>query len=382
MGKYDVIIVGAGIAGLYTAIHSDARLRVLVLAKGELNDCNSALAQGGIAIAFDPDDIELHIEDSLKAGGYTNNREALRVMVEGSLREYRTLCEMGVKFDRERGMEGGHSVRRIVCCKDSTGAAVMDVLTARVRALPNVELLEDSRVVRIEKQGKMFRLEVSKNDDTYYYNTTACVIATGGIGGLYEFSTNSRILTGDGIRFAEALGAKIENMHLVQFHPTGFAGGFTEGRAFLISEAVRGEGARLLNADFERFTDELQPRDAVTQAILAEEKRLNSTNSNKFYLDISHKDADFVKARFPMIYERLLAFGCDLTREPVPIYPCQHYLMGGIAADTHGRTTVPALYAVGECSHTGVHGNNRLASNSLLEALVFGRLTALQLALD
>jgi L-aspartate oxidase len=195
-------------------------------------------------------------------------------------------------------------------------------------------------------------------------------LATGGTGKLFEFTTNSEIATGDGIRFAENLGARVENLDLVQFHPTGFIG--ESGEVLLISEAVRGEGAVLLNAKGERFVDELLPRDKVSQAILSQ--------PDCVYLDISHRNPDFVKSRFPMIYERLSAHGYDLTRDRIPVRPCQHYLMGGIAVDANGRTTLPNLYAAGECASTGVHGNNRLASNSLLESVVFARRTAENIA--
>jgi L-aspartate oxidase len=260
----------------------------------------------------------------------------------------------------------------------------MDVLIRKVRTLPNTKVLENAELFNLEKHGAHFCAAVRHHTASpvdaadFCYTAQKCIIATGGVGGIYKFSTNTAISTGDGIAFAHNLGAKIEKMHLIQFHPTAFAGGDSD-ETILISEAVRGEGAVLLNSKRERFTDELQPRDFVSRAILAEEKRHDSSKgnrSNRFFLDISHKEPEFVKTRFPTIYARLLEKGYDLSREPVPIYPCQHYLMGGITAAADGRTSVDGLYAVGECAYTGVHGNNRLASNSLLEALVFARLTA------
>lgn len=214
------------------------------------------------------------------------------------------------------------------------------------------------------------------------YNSHFMLLATGGIGRVYSFTTNSKIATGDGIAFAYENGAEIRNLHLIQFHPTAFNDHHTR-ECFLISEAVRGEGAYLLNCKKERFMDryderlELAPRDVVSRSIILESRE---TKSDNFYLDISHKDPEFVRNRFPMIYEKVLEQGYDMTKEPIPIFPCQHYLMGGIQVDTNSETTIPNLYAAGECSHTGVHGNNRLASNSLLEALVFSRQAALDIA--
>jgi L-aspartate oxidase len=346
--KYDVIIVGAGVAGLYTAINLDSGLRVLLLSKSGFMTCNTALAQGGIAI--ERDDVESHIEDSLKSGGHTNNREHLRIMCEGAVREYEALTDLGVEFDPEPGLEGGHSRRRIVHCKDSTGSAIITALLNKVKTLPNVDCAEHTDFFGIGGAAP------------------AIVLATGGIGQVYHHTTNSPVSTGDGIAFAHSVGAKIEGMDLVQFHPTAFRNG-----ELLITEAVRGEGGRLLNSRMERFTDELQPRDTVSRAIINETERLGNRD---IFLDISHKPPDFVKNRFPMLYERLLAYGCDMARQPIPIYPCQHYLMGGITVDSRGHTSVEGLYAVGECSYTGVHGNNRLASNSLLESLVFSRRAA------
>ncbi|MCL2754488.1 MAG: FAD-binding protein [Oscillospiraceae bacterium] len=399
--NYDVVIIGAGAAGLYTAINLAEfapQLQVLVLAKKSLHICNTAMAQGGIAFALDEADVEAHIADTLKAGGYANNTEAVRIMVEGSAREYKALCELGMVFDSDWGLEGGHSQRRIAHCKDSTGAALMEVLGAKVRDLSNVTLLENTEVFAVERSNERFAISARCGHRAlhFYYTTKVCVLATGGIGKLFDFTTNSEIATGDGIRFAEQLGATLKDMDLVQFHPTGFSdsgrppanasgdlraagkpcllGTETSGVVLLISEAVRGEGAVLLNERGEEFTDELAPRDVVSKAILSEINQQISTDC--VYLDITHKPPEFVKKRFPFIYEKLTEHGYDLTRDRIPVRPCQHYLMGGISTALNGATLVPNLYAVGECACTGVHGNNRLASNSLLEALVFARLTA------
>jgi L-aspartate oxidase len=264
---------------------------------------------------------------------------------------------------------------------------VVSALIERVKALPNVTILEFAHLVNIIKQktgeNSLFLAEAvfaqgGRQGETVHIAAKNCVLATGGIGRMYEYTTNSKIATGDGIYFAKNLGAKISNLSLIQFHPTAFAD--KERECFLVSEAVRGEGAVLLNCDMERFMlkyeperGELAPRDVVSGCILAEEKR---TGSKQFWLDISKKDPAKVRAKFPMICERVAQKGWDMTKEPIPIYPCQHYLMGGIDVSARGETTLPGLYAAGECAHTGVHGGNRLASNSLLEALVFPRIIA------
>jgi len=346
--KYDVVIVGAGIAGLYCAINLNPKLKVLLLSKSDLLTSNTALAQGGIAFSFDSE----HYEDTLKAGNYTNNRENLRVMIDESVTDYERLLDLGVKFEADFGLEGGHSKRRIAHCKDSTGVEIVTALLRKVKSLPNVDLLEHTD----------FFTKRHAEDVVPY----ALVLATGGIGQVYNHTTNSVIATGDGIAYAHFLGAKISRMDLIQFHPTAFMNG-----RLLITEAVRGEGGRLLNSNFERFTDELQPRDKVSKAIIAQK--------GEVYIDISHKPADYIISRFPMIYSKLPEYGYDLTKQPIPVYPCQHYLMGGIDTDSYGRTSLAGLYAVGECAYTGVHGDNRLASNSLLESLVFSRRTAMSI---
>ncbi|MCL2070819.1 MAG: FAD-binding protein [Oscillospiraceae bacterium] len=382
--KYDVIIIGAGVAGLYAAINLNAGLKVLLLSKKELTLCNSALAQGGISTVLDKesDNHETHINDTLAAGGYENNIENLRILVEQGEKNIEELIRLGVNFDRNPdgtlalSLEGGHSRNRIVHHKDSTGYEIVTTLIKKVKSLSNVECVEQAHLLHIEKRGGAFFAEIDA-DSRLYASACNVIIATGGIGRVYEFTTNSAISTGDGIQFAFNLGAKIEKMNLIQFHPTAVAfpadNEGSKGEVFLITEAARGEGAYLYNKNMERFTDELAPRDVVAQSIIAEAKR---TGSNRFYLDISHLDSEFVKGRFPMIYEKLLKKGCDFTKEPVPIYPSQHYLMGGITTDSAGRTNIKGLYAVGECAFTGVHGINRLASNSLLEVLVFSRLAA------
>ena len=388
--NYDVIIAGTGAGGLYSAINLPSDLKILLITKRDLILCNSALAQGGIAAVYKPvdDNIQLHTNDTLIAGGFKNNPDSLKVLVTEAAHEIEEIISLGVDFDKDengdlhRTLEGGHCRHRIFHHKDSTGFEITTKLQAVVKKLPNVDILENALLCRLKKTGTGFSADISVNDVHETFNSRYFIMATGGIGRVYDYTTNSAIATGDGITLAYEMGANIKNLSLVQFHPTAFNNKHTR-ECFLISEAVRGECAYLLNCKGERFMQnyderlELAPRDVVSHAIVTEGRRLGS---DEFYLDISHKDPEFLKNRFPMIYKYLLGQGIDMTKDRIPIYPCQHYLMGGINVNTKAQTTVDGLYAVGECSHTGVHGNNRLASNSLLEALVFGRQAALNIA--
>ncbi|MBS7370356.1 MAG: FAD-binding protein [Oscillospiraceae bacterium] len=393
--KFDVIIVGTGISGIYSALNLDPSLSILMLSKRELTLCNSALAQGGVAAVMDKehDNYDLHIKDTLIAGQYKNNVDNVRILVEQGPAEVLNLCnKYGVEFDRTDDgsialtLEGGHSRRRIAHHKDTTGFEIETSLIEQVQKLKNVTVINNSVLCRLERNDSgMFFADIitgnvaGGNPAHEYFCADAVILATGGIGRIYDFTTNSAIATGDGIALAYDLGAEIKNLSYIQFHPTAYADKKNR-ECLLISEAVRGEGAYLLNCHKQRFMHkyeperlELAPRDVVSRCIMAEQAE---TGSDEFWLDISYKDADFIKNRFPMIYSRVLEKGYDMTKEPIPIYPCQHYLMGGINVDGKGATNIPGLYAAGECSHTGVHGANRLASNSLLEALVFSRLIA------
>lgn len=388
--NYDVIIAGAGAAGLYAAINLPRTTKILLLSKRELPLCNTALAQGGIAGVYNsPEDrTSLHENDTYIAGGFQNNPETVHILVEEAAQDIERIIELGVDFDKKedgdyhRTLEGGHSRRRIFHHKDATGAEIARKLLAHVQTLPNVEICEHTLLCDVKKTDTGFSALTMGNGFYRIVRSHFFIMATGGIGRVYEFTTNSAIATGDGIMLAYNMGAMIRGLSLIQFHPTAFNNRHTR-ECFLISEAVRGEGAYLLNCHGERFMQnyddrlELAPRDVVSNAIVLETRR---TGSSDFYLDISHKDADFIRNRFPMIYQNLLEQGYDLTKDRVPIYPCQHYLMGGIHVDANAATNVEGLYAAGECSHTGVHGNNRLASNSLLEALVFSRRAAADIA--
>lgn len=384
--QYDVIIVGTGAAGLYAALQFPDDVSVLLISKRGLPLSNSSLAQGGVAAVLDQnhDNFKLHIADTLIAGKYKNNLAAIEVLVTEGPKDVLTLKELGVDFDRdEKGhltmtLEAGHSRHRIVHHKDSTGKAITDTLITAVRSRGCADIMENTMLFSLEKTPGGFYAGLMQGEETSWVAARYCILATGGIGRVYEYTTNSAIATGDGITLAFELGAKIKHLSCIQFHPTAFAAEQDRER-FLISEAVRGEGAVLLNCRGERFASkyddrgELAPRDVVSNAIMLEAK---ATGSEHFYLDITHKDPDFVRNRFPMIYARCLEEGIDITKDRIPVFPCQHYLMGGIDVDLYARTTIDRLYAAGECSHTGVHGANRLASNSLLEALVFSRRAA------
>lgn len=388
LNNFDVIVVGGGIAGLYATLNLDPKLSVLLICKRELTLCNSSLAQGGIAAVYDKqhDTVGEHFHDTMVAGGFANNPNTVEILAtEGSSDVEKLISRYHVDFDKDsKGdyhltLEGGHTKKRILHYKDCTGKEIIDKLIISVTALPNVTIIQNHMVCDLKKTEDTFHLDVIDSVEPHpnhsYYNSHFVVMCTGGIGRVYEYTTNSSIATGDGITLSHELGARIRNLHLVQFHPTAFANKQTR-ESFLISESVRGEGAYLLNCNYKRFMQkyderlELAPRDVVSRSII-EEARI--TGSNDFFLNISHVDSDYIKTRFPMIYESLLSNGFDLTKDNIPIFPCQHYLMGGIDVNENAKTTIDGLYACGECSHTGVHGNNRLASNSLLEGVVFSR---------
>lgn len=383
MQKYDVIISGTGVAGLYAACCFSPEVKVLLLSKREPELSNSSLAQGGVAAVFDKnhDDYKLHIADTLIAGAYKNNLQALEILVKEGPDDVSKIINMGVRFDDDgKGhldmtLEGGHSRRRILHYKDQTGYEIVRVLLQEAKSRENITIVENGMLTYLKPLENGFQIGVLSDEEPVNYICRFCILATGGIGRVYSYTTNSAIATGDGIYLAYKLGAEVNNLSLIQFHPTAFAAENDRER-FLISESVRGEGAVLLNHKDERFMfryderGELAPRDVVSRSIILESRR---TGSQRFYLDISFKDKEYLKDRFPTIYSRCLSEGIDITKDRIPIFPCQHYLMGGIEVDTNGRTTIDRLYAVGECSHTGVHGMNRLASNSLLEALVFSR---------
>ena len=399
MNSHDVIVAGSGAAGLTAALSLAERCKVLVLAKGNLTGGSTAWAQGGIAAVLDAGDtFEQHIGDTMVAGAGLNRQETVEFVIARAPHAIDRLTQLGVPFntaDDAGGKklhltrEGGHSQRRIVHVDDATGWAVQQALVKAAEAHPNITLLPGRACIdlitgqhemRYSGSGRVWGVyaldEASGKVEAHVARAT--VLATGGAGRVYQFSTAPRGATGDGIAMAWRAGARVANMEMMQFHPTCLYN--LEVKNFLITEAVRGEGGQLKNPKTgKRFMpaydkrEELAPRDVVARAIDAEIKR---DGLDYVHLDISHKPPEFVKEHFPNIYDKLLGLGIDMTKEPIPVVPAQHYTCGGIVIDLAGRTDLPGLYAAGECSESGLHGANRLASNSLLECFVFGEAAA------
>jgi L-aspartate oxidase len=369
----DILIAGAGVAGLYAAICASERgARVMLSTKGSLRASNSFFAQGGVAAAIGPDDSPaLHMEDTLRVGRGLCDPAAVRTLVEEGPARVAHLAALGVAFDRDAdgafalGREGGHGRRRILHAGGSaTGAAIAETLIERVSADENIQVVEHTALIGLAGDGESCDgAWLLGHDELHRIHAPMTMLATGGACALYLRSTNPPGALGDGIALAHRAGAAIRDMEFVQFHPTALAVG---ERAFLVSEAVRGEGALLVGEDGERFVDELAGRDVVARAI---QGRLDEGLTS--YLDLRHLDAAAVRARFPNLVDGVAAAGLDLTGDLIPVAPAAHYLMGGIETDLDGQSTVAGLYACGECASSGVHGANRLASNSLLECFVF-----------
>ncbi|MCL2587978.1 MAG: L-aspartate oxidase [Oscillospiraceae bacterium] len=386
---FDVVVVGTGLAGLYTALHIDPAYSCCLLTKERTDVSCSWLAQGGIAAAMSDDDTpDLHSEDTLLAGAGYCDLNAVQVLVDEGPDDIRTLVEMGVPFDQDElgGLrntrEGGHRRRRVLHAGgDATGRETVKALSARADRRENVTLMGRTFLVDVllDDTGTVCGALIHSKGAYRVIRTRHLVIATGGIGQVYKTSTNPEVATGDGIAAAVRAGAKLADMEFVQFHPTGLWQENQTGQAFLVSETLRGEGGILKNADGVAFMEgvhelkDLAPRDIVARAIHHEMTR---TGAEHVYLDIRHRGRDFLEPRFPTIWEHCAKAGIDLSEDLIPVLPVQHYLIGGIATDLHGRTNVPGLYACGEAASTGVHGANRLAANSMLECLVFGRRVA------
>lgn len=383
--RYDVIVVGAGVAGLNAALFLPRDKNILLISKESPRHSDSYLAQGGICVLKWDGDYEAYFEDTMRAGHYENNPEAVDCMLRCSRETIADLIGAGVRFTRDESgdflytREGGHRTKRILYHEDCTGKEITCRLFSCVRRLKNVHIRPYTVLLDLLETGGECAgavLKDAKTGEVKAVSADYVVLATGGVGGLFRFSTNYRNLTGDGVAICLRHGVEVENVDYIQIHPTTL---YTKkrGRRFLVSESVRGEGAVLVNGRGERFTDELQPRDVVSAAIYAE---MEKEGSDHVYLDFRTIPPEKVKAHFPAIVRRCEEEGYDVFGAPVPVVPGQHYFMGGIKSDTEGRTSMPRLFAVGETCCNGVHGKNRLASNSLLESLVFAKRAALRIA--
>lgn len=377
--NYDVIIVGTGAAGLFAGLCLPENLKILMITKDKKENSDSYLAQGGICTLKSADDFDAFYQDTLKAGRNENNPESVKIMIQQAPQIMKDLMDYGVEFDRDNDgnlaytREGAHSQYRILHHQDVTGKEITSKLIMQIEKRKNISIVEYTTMLDIiNKNNVATGIVVEKDGRVIQINAKMIILATGGIGGLFQHSSNFRHITGDSFAIALRNNIELENLNYIQIHPTTLY--TTEpGRSFLISESVRGEGAYLLNPRMERFVDELLPRDVVSNAIKAE---MDKYNAKYVYLSVIHMDHEQIKKRFPNIYKKCLEAGYDMFKDPIPVVPAQHYLMGGIKTDTWGQTSMENLYAVGETACNGVHGANRLASNSLLESLVFAKRAA------
>jgi L-aspartate oxidase len=402
----DVLIIGSGIAGLFAAVKIASHANVIIVTKKDKNESNTNYAQGGIASVISKDDsFDKHIQDTLIAGADLCNEKMVRIMVEEGPSRIKDLMDMGTHFSEYDGrldlaLEGGHSNPRIVHAKDLTGKEIESALVTIVNSLKNIRVIENTIAIDLITEHNIKNLRSSalqgrtcwgayvldaKSGSVIKISSSATILATGGLGQVYQHTTNPRIATGDGIAMAYRAGARIANMEFIQFHPTSLyrhSKDFLGEQSFLISEAVRGFGGKLLTRNGTEFMSkyderkELAPRDIVARAIDSE---LKKSGEEFVILDITHKNSNEIKNHFPNIYEHCLKLGIDITKEPIPVVPAAHYSCGGVIVDEFSRTSLKGLYACGEVAMTGVHGANRLASNSLLEAIVFANRAVLNL---
>lgn len=383
--KTDILIAGSGCAGLYCALHLPKDKEILIITKDIIEHSDSFLAQGGMCMLKDESDYESYYEDTMHAGHYENNPESVEIMIHSSPDTVKDLLGYGVDFHREEDgslsftREGGHSAKRILFHEDITGKEITSKLLEEVRKRPNIKIIEHTTLLDILCKENVCYGAVIRTAEGEITTVTASytVLACGGIGGLYRHSTNYRQLTGDGVAVAIEHGIELEHVNYVQIHPTTLYSEKKEERSFLISESVRGEGAVLYNAKKERFVNELLPRDVLTEKI---REQMEKDHMPYVWLSMEHIPREEIEQHFPNIVEHCREKGYDVFTECIPVVPAQHYFMGGIKVNMQSKTSMDQLYAIGETACNGVHGRNRLASNSLLESLVFAKRAALDMA--
>lgn len=375
----DVVIVGTGVGGCFSALNLSEDLSIIMITKSDLESSDSFLAQGGICVLHDDDDYDSYFEDTMRAGHYENRKESVDIMIRGSQDVIHDLIGYGVDFAKEDGKllytrEGAHSRPRILFHEDITGKEITSKLLAQIKTRKNIQIMEYTTMTDILiSKGACAGIEAETSDHKkIYIHADQTILASGGIGGRYKHSTNFPHLTGDAIDIAKKHGIRLEHLDYVQIHPTTLYSKKT-GRRFLISESVRGEGALLYDKNGNRFIDELLPRDVVTKAI---QEQMKKDGTDHVWLSLEKIPKEIILSHFPNIYQHCLEEGYNATKEWIPVVPAQHYFMGGIWVDSDSHTSMPNLYAVGETSCNGVHGKNRLASNSLLESLVFAKRAA------
>ena len=375
----DVVIVGTGVGGCFSALNLSEDLSIIMITKSDLESSDSFLAQGGICVLHDDDDYDSYFEDTMRAGHYENRKESVDIMIRGSQDVIHDLIVYGVDFAKEDGKllytrEGAHSRPRILFHEDITGKEITSKLLAQVKTRKNIQIMEYTTMTDILiSQGACAGIEAETSDHKkLYIHADQTIFASGGIGGRYQHSTNFPHLTGDALDISKKHGIRLEHLDYVQIHPTTLYSK-KAGRRFLISESVRGEGALLYDKNGNRFVDELLPRDVVTKAI---QEQMKKDGTEHVWLSLEKIPKETILNHFPNIYQHCLEEGYDATKEWIPVVPAQHYFMGGIWVDSDSHTSMPNLYAVGETSCNGVHGKNRLASNSLLESLVFAKRAA------
>ena len=382
--KTDVLIVGSGCSGLYLALNLPRDKQILLITKSDCESSDSFLAQGGMCMLKDDSDYDSYFEDTMKAGHYENDRKSVEIMIKSSRDVVNDLVEYGVEFQREDDgslaftREGAHSASRIIFHKDETGKEITSHLLDKVKMLSNVTIMEHTRLMDIISRNNVCLGAVIRNDNGDLIKVKADVVAlaTGGIGGLYRHSTNFRHLTGDAIAIAIKHNIELKDINYVQIHPTTLFSEREEDRSFLISESVRGEGARLYDKDGKRFVNELLPRDLLTEEI---RKQMAKDETKHVWEDLRTINSEELISHFPNIAKHCKDKGYDVTKECIPVVPAQHYFMGGIKVNYESKTSMDKLYAVGETACNGVHGRNRLASNSLLESLVFAKRAAIDI---